>query len=62
MHSVVQPIRPLVYTGTIATAPDDLVRRYYDARAEAEKAMESMVSLEKYSDVSVTPLLGENGE
>ena len=62
MHSVVQPIRPLVYTGTIATAPDDLVRRYYDARAEAEKTLETLVSLEKYSDVSVTPLLVENGE
>lgn len=62
MHSVVQPMRPLVYTGTISTAPDDVVRRYYDARAEAEKAMESLVSHEKYHDVSITPLLVENGE
>jgi nucleotide-binding universal stress UspA family protein len=62
MHSVVQPMRPLVYTGTISTAPDDVVRRYYDARAEAEKAMASLVSAEKYSDVSIAQVLVENGE
>lgn len=62
MHSVVQPMRPLVYTGTISTAPDDVVRRFYDARAEAEKAMASLVTAEKYSDVSITQVLVENGE
>ncbi len=62
MHSVVQPMRPPVYTGTISTAPDDVVRRYYDARAEAEKAMASLVSAEKYSDISITQVLVENGE
>lgn len=62
LHSVVQPVRPLAYTGTVSMAPDDLVRRYYDARAEAGKAIESLVSPEKYRDVSITPVLVENGE
>lgn len=62
MHSVVQPFRPLVYSGTISPNPADVVRDFYDARAEAEKAMDSLISSEKYNDVTIKPLFIENGD
>lgn len=62
LHMVVQPIRSFVYTGTVSTAPDDLVRRYYDAKKEAESAIEQLVSQEKYRDKDIKYLLVEDGE
>ncbi|MFB9295639.1 universal stress protein [Persicitalea jodogahamensis] len=62
LHMVVQPIRSFAYTGTGSTAPDDLVRRYYDANKEAEAAIAKLVAQEKYRDKDIKYLLVEDSE
>ncbi len=62
LHMIVQPIRSFVYTGTTSTAPDDIVRRYHDARKAAESAVSKLVGQKKYQDKNIDYLLIDDSQ
>lgn len=53
LHTVVYPIRPIAYAGSMPVTTDSMVSDFYDAESEAKKEMQRIISRKKYEGVDI---------
>jgi len=62
LHSVVYPAQSVAYSGTISVTTDTMIKDFYDAEREAEKAMQLLIAQKKYQNVNIKIELITNGD